>query len=469
MAPQYTWIQFAAFRALLAERLADPTNQFWSDAENGAYIRESLRTWNALTAIWTTDLAFTAPTSTGVIWYFVPTIITGNPTPSPRVRRPPRENGAMVDTILKLVPAEQAVKPRASSLVGTLRRRKRFLLMVVVPIAVAVAGAILYVTGGRYVSTDDAYVHAAKLMVSTDVSGIVSSVDVHEGETVKAGDVLFRIDPKQFQIALDNAKANLEQTALSIRAMKQDYARMQNDVAAERAQVQLDQTTFDRNAALLRSATVSQSSYDQARYTLDADQAKLKALQDQAAVQLARLGGNAEIPVEQHPQYLQAKAQVDEAQRQLNHTVVRAPFDGVVTQVDALQPGTYLVSQTAALTNAGAIGLVGTNDIWVDANMKETDLTHVRSGDHVKVYVDTYPGHVWSGTVQSIAPAAGSEFSILPAQNSSGNWVKVVQRIPVRVAIDKSQCDRPLRAGMSAVISIDTGKRRITRLMDEGF
>ena len=165
----------------------------------------------------------------------------------------------MVDTILKLVPAETAAKPRPSSFVGALRRRKRFLLMVVVPIAVLVAGALLYVTGGRYVSTDDAYVHAAKLMVSTDVSGIVSSVDVHEGETVKAGDVLFLIDPKQFQIALDNAKANLEQTALSIRAMKQDYARMQNDVAAEQAQVQLDQTTFDRNAALLRSATVSQS------------------------------------------------------------------------------------------------------------------------------------------------------------------------------------------------------------------
>jgi membrane fusion protein, multidrug efflux system len=366
----------------------------------------------------------------------------------------------MADTILKLVPAETAVKPRPSSLIGTLRRRKRFLLMIVVPIAVLVVGVLLYVTGGRYVSTDDAYVHAAKLMVSTDVSGIVSSVDVHEGETVKAGEVLFRIDPKQFQIALDNAKANLEQTGLSIRAMKQDYARMQNDVAAEQAQVQLDQTTFDRNAALLRSATVSQSSYDQARYTLDADQAKLKALQDQAAVQLARLGGNADIPVEQHPQYLQAKAQVDEAQRQLDHTVVRAPFDGVVTQVDALQPGTYLVSQTAALTNTGAIGLVGTNDIWVDANMKETDLTHVRPGDHVKVYVDTYPGHAWSGTVQSIAPAAGSEFSILPAQNSSGNWVKVVQRIPVRVQVDPNSQSLPLRAGMSVSVEIDTGHRR---------
>jgi membrane fusion protein, multidrug efflux system len=314
--------------------------------------------------------------------------------------------------------------------------------------------------GGRYVSTDDAYVHAAKLMVSTDISGIVSSVDVHEGQTVKAGDVLFRVDPKQFQIALDNAKANLAQTALSIQAMKQDYTRMQNDAAAEAAQVELDQTNFDRDAALLRSATVAQAIYDHARYTLDEDKAKLQALHEQAQVQLARLGGNADIPVEQHPQYLQAKAQVDEAQRQLDHTVVRAPFDGVVTQVDALQPGTFLVSQTAALTNTGAVALVGTGYLWIDANMKETDLTHVKPGDHVDVYVDTYPGHVWSGTVQSIAPAAGSEFSILPAQNSSGNWVKVVQRIPVRVKVDPKSEALPLRAGMSVTVEIDTGRRR---------
>ena len=366
----------------------------------------------------------------------------------------------MVDTILKLVPAEAAVKPRLSPFVATLRRRKRILLMVVLPLAAFLVGGFSYVAGGRYVSTDDAYVHAAKLMVSTDVSGIVSSVDVHEGQPIKAGDVLFRLDPKQFQIALDNANANLAQTALNIQAMKQDYTRMRNDVAAEAAQVELDQTTFARDAALLRSATVSQSSYDQARYTLDADKAKLQALEEQSRVQLARLGGNADIPVEQHPQYLQAKAQVDEAQRQLDHTIVRAPFDGVVTQVDTLQPGTYLVAQTAALTNTGAVGLVGTNDIWVDANMKETDLTHVKPGDHVDVFVDTYPGHVWSGTVQSIAPAAGSEFSILPAQNSSGNWVKVVQRIPVRVQVDPNSEKLPLRAGMSATVEIDTGHRR---------
>jgi len=370
----------------------------------------------------------------------------------------------MPDTVLKFVPATAAPRPRTVPLLHALRRRKRLLLMVVLPGLALLAAGLFYLAGGRYVSTDDAYIRASKLMVSTDVSGIVSSVDVHEGQLVRADDVLFRLDPKQFQIALDNAKANLEQTSLNIRAMKQDYGRMQNDVAAEQAQVELDQTTFARDAALLRSATVSQSSYDQARYTLETDRAKLQALQQQAEVQLARLGGRADIPVEQHPQYLQAKAQVDEAQRQLDHTIVRAPFDGVVTQVDALQPGTYLVSQTAALTNTGAIGLVATKGIWVEANMKETDLTHVKPGEHARIYVDTYPGHVWSGVVQSIAPASGSEFSILPAQNSSGNWVKVVQRISVRVRVDASadanSPSPPLRSGMSATVEIDTGRHR---------
>jgi membrane fusion protein, multidrug efflux system len=374
-----------------------------------------------------------------------------------------QKSGTMADTVLKFAPGApvaQEAKQRRASLIDALRKRLRFILLVMVPLIAAAVGLFFYVTGGRYVSTDDAYVHAAKLMVSTDISGIVSEVDVKEGQSVKAGDVLFRVDPRQFQIALENANANLAQTALNINAMKQDYARMQNDIAAQQAQVRLDQTTFDRNTALLRSSTVSQASYDQARFTLEADQSKLEALRGQAQVQLARLGGNADIPVTQHPQYMQAKAQVDEAQRQLDHTTVRAPFDGVVTQVSALQPGTYLVSQTAALTNTGAVALVASNDIWVDANMKETDLTYVKPGDHVDVLVDTYPGHVWSGTVDAVAPATGSEFSILPAQNASGNWVKVVQRVPVRIHVDPKSEYLPLRAGMSVVVNIDTGHRR---------
>jgi membrane fusion protein (multidrug efflux system) len=235
---------------------------------------------------------------------------------------------------------------------------------------------------------------------------------------------------------------------------------MLSNVTAQQAQVALDQVTNDRYAELVKGDNVSRALYDQARFTLQLDQSKLTSLQHQTEVQLAKLGGNPDIPVAEHPLYRQAKAQVDEAQRQLDHTSVHAPFSGTATQVDALQPGTYVVSQTAALTGTGAIALVSTDQTWVTAQMKETDLTYVRPGNHVDVSVDTYPGQLWSGTVQSVSPASGSEFSVLPAQNSSGNWVKVVQRIPVRITIEHQPGSPALRSGMSVYVDIDTGHRR---------
>jgi membrane fusion protein (multidrug efflux system) len=327
-------------------------------------------------------------------------------------------------------------------------------------VAVAIGSGIFWLRGGRYATTDDAYMQAAKVLVTTDVSGIVSSVNVREGQSVKAGDLLFQIDALQFQIALDNAQANLHEVALTIESMKSDYQVTLSNVAAQQAQVGLDQVTFDRDAALVSSDSVARETYDQARYSLQLDKNKLVSLQQQAQVELAKLDGNPNIPVTEHPLYQQAKAQVDEAQRQFGHASVRAPFAGVVTQVDALQPGTYLVSQTAAMTETGAIALVADNQVWVTAQMKETDLTYVKPGNHVDITVDTYPGQVWSGTVESVSPASSSEFSVLPAQNSSGNWVKVVQRIPVRIGITRKPDASVLRSGMSVYVSIDTGHRR---------
>jgi membrane fusion protein (multidrug efflux system) len=193
-------------------------------------------------------------------------------------------------------------------------------------------------------------------------------------------------------------------------------------------------------------------------------QATLASLQQTAATQLAKLNGNPNLPAQQTPAYLKAKAAVDEAQRQLDHATVRAPFDGIVGQVDSLQPGTLVVSALSAFATTSAVGLIG-KDVWVSSDMKETDLTHVHPGNPVSMTVDTYPGCKWEGHIDSVSAGSDTSFSALPAENASGNWVKVVQRIPVRVAIDKSECDRPLRAGMSTVITIDTGLRRITRLM----
>src|SRR5919206_140542 len=192
------------------------------------------------------------------------------------------------------------------------KRNIRLLLMVGGILVVAVAALTLWLRGGRYVSADDVYVRAAKLMVSTDVSGIVTEVDVREGQAVKAGDVLFRIDAKQFQIALDNAKAQLQQIALIIEAMKQDYKRMHQDIQAQQAQVELDQANFDRYSVLIRTDSISKANYDQARFTLAADKKKLDSLKQQSEVQLARLGGNPDIPVTEHPQYRQVQANVEE-------------------------------------------------------------------------------------------------------------------------------------------------------------
>ena len=330
-------------------------------------------------------------------------------------------------------------------------RRTLFALL---PIA-AVVGAYWYVTGGQIMSTDDAYVQADKVGISTDVSGIVNDVDVHDNQHVSSGQILYRLDPRQFQIALDNAKANLAQTALTIDAMKQDYKRMLSDAAAEQAQLDLDQINYNRASTLVRTGAVSQSTYNSANYNLLNNKSKLQSLQQQAATQLARLAGNPEIETTQHPQYLQAKAQVDEAQRELDHTVVRAPFAGIVTNVPSIAPGKYLAASVTAFN------LVATDHTWVEANPKETELTHVRLGQPVAVTVDTYPDVQWHGTVESISPAGAQEFQLLPAQNTSGNWVKVVQRIPVRVRIDTSDTGMPpLRSGMSVEIDVDTGHAR---------
>jgi len=374
---------------------------------------------------------------------------------TPDVRLSPRE------TAPPIAPAADgpALKPKRR-----LRLSLRGVLMAGGVIIVAAGSLIFWLTGGRYATTDDANIAAAKVLVSTDVSGLVSSVNVREGQSVKAGQVLFQVDPLQFQIALDSAKANLAEVALNIRSMKETYKELLSNVDSQRAQVELDTVTNDRNASLVGNNDVPRQIYDQSRYTLLLDQARLKSLQQQVEVQLATLAGNPDIRVEDHPLYRQAKAAVDEAQRQLAHATVRAPFDGVVTQVDALQPGTYLVAQTAVLTSTGAVALVSTSDVWVSAQMKETELTYVKPGDRVDVTVDTYPGVTWKGTVQSISPASGAVFSILPPENSSGNFVKVVQRIPVKIAIDRAAGEHILRAGMSAYVSIDTGHRR--RLSD---
>jgi len=330
----------------------------------------------------------------------------------------------------------------------------RWSLMAGGVLAVIIGGGFSWLSGGQWVDTDDAYVQADSMTLSTDVSGIVASIPVHEGQVVKKGQVLFSLDPEKFQIALDNARANLAQVRLNIEAAKADYQAALRDTAAKQQQVNSDQATYDRYASLVKQHAVTQQETDDARYKLAVDQQAVRASESQARALLAKLNGNPDIAVEDMPSYKQAQAQVAEAEREMTHAVVRAPYDGIVTQVSKLQPGMYLGASTAAF------GLVSTNHVWVEAQPKETQLTYAKAGDPVDVSFDIYPGRTWQGTVDSIAPATDQNFSLLPAQNSSGNWVKVVQRIPVRVRVDIHAGDPPLRAGMSADIDIDTGHHR---------
>jgi membrane fusion protein, multidrug efflux system len=372
---------------------------------------------------------------------------------------PETDEAPEVPRPVPLAPAPEPRTEKPTAATEELRRLKRrnwmrWGLFALLPLVLLIA-CYWYVTGGQIVSEDDAYVDTDKVGLSTDVSGIVKDVDVHDNEHVTTGQVLYRLDPLQFQIALDNAKATLAQTALTIQAMKQDYKRMLSDVAAQQSLVKFDQTTFDSDSMLLRTHTVSQAVFDQAEATLGNDRNKLESLRQQAQVQLAKLGGNPDIEVTQHPQYREAKAKLDEAQRQLNDTVVKAPFAGTVTDVPAVEPGKYLAASTTAFF------LVDTDHVWVDANPKETELTYVRPGQPVTITVDTYPDRQWRGTVESVSPAAAQEFSLLPAQNTSGNWVKVVQRVPMRVRVDTSDKSLPpLAAGMSVEIDVDTGHAR---------
>lgn len=333
-------------------------------------------------------------------------------------------------------------------------RRRRLALLIAGPLAVIIVAAFVYFTGGRYASTEDAYVGAGKVMVSADISGKVQEVAVREGQPVKVGDVLFQIDPEPYRIAVDQAQARVLAAEFNLNTAKANYRKAQEDIAQAVEEVAYNQREFDRYQALVAQRVVSQSSYDTARYNLAASRQKLAANRQQAEAALAALGGNPDLPLESYPDYQQAKAALEQAQRDLRQTTVRATIDGVVSLVDSVQPGSYLAAGTPAFA------LVSDTNVWVDANLKETDLTHVRPGQKVSVTIDTYPDHQWEGIVESIKPATGAEFSVLPAQNSSGNWVKVVQRIAVRVRLQQEPGAPILRSGMSAVVDIDTGRTR---------
>ncbi|MDR3514967.1 MAG: HlyD family secretion protein [Azospirillaceae bacterium] len=335
-----------------------------------------------------------------------------------------------------------------------LRTLIRPLLLIAGPLAVLIGVGWFWVTGGRIVAIDDAYVRADKVALSTDVSGIVSAVLVQDNQPVKEGQVLFTLDDEPFRLTLQRADAQLGSIRNQIQSAKANYRQKLSELQLARTNIDYSQHEFQRQQNLLQQHVASQQEYDKAKNTFDLARQQVPVIEQQIAALVAALDGNPDLPVEAYVSYKQAQAQRDQAARDLRHTTVRAPMDGIVTNVPALRPGAYLPAATPAFA------LVADSSAWIEAQPKETELTFVKPGDPVTVTVDTYPDAQWHGHVASLSPASGSEFSLLPAQNSSGNWVKVVQRIPIRIAIDKRPDQPSLRAGMSAVVEIDTDHHR---------
>jgi len=349
--------------------------------------------------------------------------------------------------------AELPLVPAAAESVASKKSPRRPLMFALLPVALVVGG-YFYVTGGAVMSTENAYVQADMVGLSTDVSGIVNEVSVHDNQKVAKGDVLFKLDDLQFRLALDRSEAQIGNTRNDLRALQASYRNMQTQIEQAMTDVDFNTVNFKRQQQLAATNATPQVTLDASRNTLQGSQQKLASLKEQLAGITANLNGNPDSPIEDHPRYKDALAARNEAARQLAHSIVRAPFDGIVTNVPSLQSGQYLAAA------ATAFNIVSTDHVWVQASPKETELTYVKPGQEVTVEVDAYPGQRWVGTVESISPASASSFSLLPAENTSGNWVKVVQRIPMRVRVNNTSGKPPLRVGMSVELSVDTGHER---------
>ena len=370
------------------------------------------------------------------------------------VPAPEAKSAPQAPTDKKSIP--EAPAEAKSGLFGRFdRRRLRMLLLVGLPALAVLIGAALYLAGGRYISTDNAYVGAQKVLITPDISGKVAHIAVREGQHVKPGDELFTLDREPFQLALDQANAKLAAAKVDYEKLKTSLSSLNVLVDLGQANVDLKQRDVERKSKLVASMAGSPADLDTSKGALVTAQLQAQFATQQRDTTLSQLLGDPNLPLERFPEYAQAKAALDSAQRDLNHTVLRAPIAGTATQVDNIQLGRFVAAGGPILS------VIDDEAPWVDANPKETDITYLRVGQKVTLDVDSFPDHTFRGTVIAVSPGTGAQFSILPAQNATGNWVKIVQRVPVRIAFDKDENVRRLRSGMSVNVDIDTGHSRI--------
>jgi membrane fusion protein (multidrug efflux system) len=377
-----------------------------------------------------------------------PSVARRSPSQSPQIER---TNSASTD-----MPGDRSAKPAP-------QKSWRRPLLILGPVAVVVGALVLYLTTGRYVTEEDAYVQAVNVSISPQVAGQVLTITAKSNTAVTKNDPLFNLDPEPYRIALANTEAQLGIARDQANTLIETYRSRLKQIDEARATLDYAQTNYDRQQHLFDTGAVPRATLDAAIRDLQTAKANLASLQREAAAALAQLGGNPDLPVDQQATVKQAQAAVDTAARNLRLTSIVAPFDGIPNNVESIAVGAFL--------NAGqsAFPLVSTHDLYIEANIKETELTYVREGDPAQVTVDAYPDSSVAAKVTTLAPASGSVFALLPPQNATGNWVKVVQRIPVRLSFLEVRDDLALRAGMSVKISIDTGHRRSLRELWRDF
>ncbi|MSQ58765.1 MAG: HlyD family secretion protein [Betaproteobacteria bacterium] len=343
----------------------------------------------------------------------------------------------------------------------------RFTLLLVVPLVAALIGLRMYAEGGREMETENAYVKTNIVTVSAAVTGRVIEVSVDDDSAVKKGDVLFLLDPTPYEITAARARAQMDVVRTEMDSLRAGYRTTLVEAAEAKERIEYLAKQVERQERLKERGMSRADQYDEAKHNLEASKRRLQTIQEHSKRVQASLGGNLNAPAEEHPRYLEAKAAYDAAMFELARTHVKALNDGVVSNMK-LQVGEWV--------NRGApvFSLIESGPPWVEANYKETQLTNMREGQPAWVVADAYPDVEWVGKVEAIAPASGAEFAVLPPQNATGNWVKVVQRIPVRVTVHQSPGQPPLRAGMTVTVRVDTGHnrglpKRIQALIDKGY